>query len=187
MDCRMTERSGGQTRALLIADAVIIGNTPVVLLDEVENAGIHRTRALELLKQYRKIFIFVTHDPRIALLSDFRIIMQNGCMMKVLHTDAHEERLGSRSARSMTGCHAFARRSAWESAWRPMNWRESHETHDLRRSEHDRQDIGDPSRYSEASGGRRACRLSEDRRTVRGGGRAARARLRHSDAQGVFG
>lgn len=94
MDCRMTELSGGQTRALLIADAVIIGNTPVVLLDEVENAGIHRTRALELLKQYRKIFIFVTHDPRIALLSDFRIIMQNGSMMKVLHTDAHEERLG---------------------------------------------------------------------------------------------
>ncbi len=46
----MTELSGGQTRALLIADATIICNTPIVLLDEVENAGIHRTRALELLR-----------------------------------------------------------------------------------------------------------------------------------------
>jgi ABC-type lipoprotein export system ATPase subunit len=60
---RMTELSGGQTRALLIADATVICDTPIVLLDEVENAGIHRSRALELLRQHRKIFIFVTHDP----------------------------------------------------------------------------------------------------------------------------
>jgi ABC-type lipoprotein export system ATPase subunit len=90
VDSRMTELSGGQTRALLIADATIICNTPIVLLDEVENAGIHRTRALELLREYRKIFIFVTHDPRIALLSDYRIVMQGGTVTKVLHTDAEE-------------------------------------------------------------------------------------------------
>jgi ABC-type lipoprotein export system ATPase subunit len=59
----MTELSGGQTRALLIADAVIIGNSPIILLDEIENAGIHRTKALELLKKYDKIFIFVTMIP----------------------------------------------------------------------------------------------------------------------------
>lgn len=87
---RMTELSGGQTRALLIADATIICNTPIVLLDEVENAGIHRTRALELLRQHRKIFIFVTHDPRIALLSDYRIVMQGGSISRVLHTDTAE-------------------------------------------------------------------------------------------------
>lgn len=87
---RMTELSGGQTRALLIADATIICNTPIVLLDEVENAGIHRTRALELLRQYRKIFIFVTHDPRIALLSDYRIVMQGGQITQVLYTDDAE-------------------------------------------------------------------------------------------------
>ncbi len=87
---RMTELSGGQTRALLIADATIICNTPIVLLDEVENAGIHRTRALELLRQYQKIFIFVTHDPRIALLSDYRIVMQSGSITKVLHTNDEE-------------------------------------------------------------------------------------------------
>lgn len=89
----MTELSGGQTRALLIADATIICNTPIVLLDEVENAGIHRTRALELLRQYRKIFIFVTHDPRIALLSDYRIVMQDGRMTQVLKTNQAEQEL----------------------------------------------------------------------------------------------
>lgn len=89
-EIKMTELSGGQTRALLIADATVICDTPIVLLDEVENAGIHRTRALELLRQYEKIFIFVTHDPRIALLSDFRVIMKDGGVTQVLHTDSME-------------------------------------------------------------------------------------------------
>jgi ABC-type lipoprotein export system ATPase subunit len=87
----MTELSGGQTRALLIADAVIIGNSPIILLDEIENAGIHRTKALELIRKYEKIFVFVTHDPRIALLSDFRVVMQNGAMVKTIY--AHDEEL----------------------------------------------------------------------------------------------
>jgi ABC-type lipoprotein export system ATPase subunit len=87
----MTELSGGQTRALLIADAVIIGNSPIILLDEIENAGIHRTKALELLKKYDKIFIFVTHDPRIALLSNFRVVMKNGAMIKTIYV--HDEEL----------------------------------------------------------------------------------------------
>jgi ABC-type lipoprotein export system ATPase subunit len=87
----MTELSGGQTRALLIADAVIVGNAPIILLDEIENAGIHRTKALELLRRYEKIFIFVTHDPRIALLSDYRIVMENGGMRKIVVGDADEK------------------------------------------------------------------------------------------------
>jgi ABC-type lipoprotein export system ATPase subunit len=89
---RMTELSGGQTRALLIADATIICDTPIVLLDEVENAGINRTRTLELLREYRKIFIFVTHDPRIALLSDYRIIMESGKVTQVLPTSEDERK-----------------------------------------------------------------------------------------------
>lgn len=88
----MTELSGGQTRSLLIADAVIIGHSPIILLDEIENAGIHRTKALKLLKKYDKIFVFVTHDPRIALLSDFRIIMKNGAMQKMIITNVEEKR-----------------------------------------------------------------------------------------------
>ncbi|HXZ15828.1 MAG TPA: ATP-binding cassette domain-containing protein [Roseiarcus sp.] len=90
---RMTELSGGQTRSLLIADAAIICDTPIVLLDEVENAGINRSRALELLRAYRKIFIFVTHDPRIALLSDYRIVLKDGRIAEVIHTDERERRL----------------------------------------------------------------------------------------------
>jgi ABC-type lipoprotein export system ATPase subunit len=86
----MTELSGGQTRSLLIADAVVIGKSPILLLDEIENAGIHRTRALELFRQYKKIFVFVTHDPRIALLSDFRIVMAQGAMQQRIVTEGEE-------------------------------------------------------------------------------------------------
>jgi ABC-type lipoprotein export system ATPase subunit len=93
LDAAMTELSGGQTRALLVADAVVIGNAPIVLLDEIENAGIDRSRALELLRGYEKIFIFVTHDVRIALLSDFRLIMSNGALHDLLVTDETERRL----------------------------------------------------------------------------------------------
>lgn len=98
-ELRMTELSGGQTRALLIADATIVCNTPIVLLDEVENAGINRTRALELLRQYRKIFIFVTHDPRITLLSDFRIVMTGGCITQVIRTDEGERQFAKTVSR----------------------------------------------------------------------------------------
>lgn len=86
----MTELSGGQTRSLLIGDAVVIGNSPIILLDEIENAGIHKTRALELLKKYDKLFVFVTHDPTISLLSDCRVIMKNGAMQKVVYPNPEE-------------------------------------------------------------------------------------------------
>jgi ABC-type lipoprotein export system ATPase subunit len=93
VDSAMTELSGGQSRALLIADAVIIGNSPIILLDEIENAGINRAKALELLRRYEKIFIFVTHDPHIALLSDYRIVMKGGAMHDVITTGAEEKRV----------------------------------------------------------------------------------------------
>lgn len=99
-DTAMTELSGGQTRSLLIADAVVIGNSPIILLDEIENAGIHKTKALELLKNYKKIFVFVTHDPSIALLSDFRVIMKSGSMQKIIYTNK-EERVAANELRKM--------------------------------------------------------------------------------------
>lgn len=92
----MTELSGGQSRALLIADAVIIGNSPIILLDEIENAGINLTRALELLRRYEKIFIFVTHDPRITLSSDYRIVMKGGAMQDAITTSPEEKRIGEK-------------------------------------------------------------------------------------------
>jgi ABC-type nitrate/sulfonate/bicarbonate transport system ATPase subunit len=51
---------------------------------------------VQLLRQHRKIFIFVTHDPRIALLSDYRIVMKGGTITDVLHTDAEEQRVSVR-------------------------------------------------------------------------------------------
>ena len=92
----MTELSGGQTRALLVADAVVIGNSPIILLDELENAGIDRLRALELLKRYRKIFLFVTHDLRITLLSDYRVILMQGAMQAVVARGEEERRVAGR-------------------------------------------------------------------------------------------
>jgi ABC-type dipeptide/oligopeptide/nickel transport system ATPase subunit len=74
----------------------VICDTPIVLLDEVENAGIDRTRTLELLRQQRKIFIFVTHDPRIALLSDFRIVISEGRIMKTMGTNEAEHELATK-------------------------------------------------------------------------------------------
>jgi ABC-type lipoprotein export system ATPase subunit len=152
VDSRMTELSGGQTRALLIADATIICNTPIVLLDEVENAGIHRTRALELLREYRKIFIFVTHDPRIALLSDYRIVMQNGIVTSVLHTDDNERRFAAHVSRP-----------------RP-NWRLWYAIDHLRRPGHNRQNVGAPACDSQTSVCRPAPGLSENRCSIRRGG-----------------
>lgn len=46
-----------------------------------------------MLRNYKKIFIFVTHDPRITLLSDFRIVMKNGTMQKVIITGKEELRV----------------------------------------------------------------------------------------------
>ncbi len=95
-DSAMTELSGGQSRALLIADAVIIGNSPIILLDEIENAGIDRNKALELLRKYEKIFIFVTHDLGIALLSNYRLVMSGGAMQKLIVTEEEEKRMAEK-------------------------------------------------------------------------------------------
>lgn len=98
-DAVMTELSGGQTRALLLADAVVIGNSPIILLDEIENAGIDRLRALQLLKRYRKIFIFVTHDLRITLLSDYRVVLRHGAMQAIVPRGEEDRRVAGRIGR----------------------------------------------------------------------------------------
>lgn len=92
---RMTDLSGGQTRALLIADATVVCDTPVVLLDEVENAGIDRTRALSLLRRHRKAFVYVTHDPHIALLADARLVMREGAMAALLPADDADRKVAA--------------------------------------------------------------------------------------------
>ncbi|MDD1701775.1 MAG: ATP-binding cassette domain-containing protein [Methanoregula sp.] len=90
---RMTALSGGQTRSLLIADAILIGQTPILLLDEVENAGINKERVISCLRDYKKAVIFVTHDPYLALITDRRIVMKNGAVAAVLEPDGRERRI----------------------------------------------------------------------------------------------
>lgn len=87
---RMTQLSGGQTRSLMVADAILISNTPIILLDEVENAGIFKERVIEALRQYHKALLFVTHDPLVSLLSDRRIVMQDGAVAKVITPNGSE-------------------------------------------------------------------------------------------------
>ena len=54
---------------------------------------------MELLRAYQKIFVFVTHDPRIALLSDYRVVMRNGTIWQVLHTDNTERKFAGKVTR----------------------------------------------------------------------------------------
>ncbi len=75
----------------MIADATLISNTPIILLDEIENAGIFKDRVIECVKKFRKAVVFVTHDPLIALLSDKRIVMKNGAVEKVLAPKEEEK------------------------------------------------------------------------------------------------
>ncbi|MCP1661487.1 MAG: ATP-binding cassette domain-containing protein [Methanocalculus sp. MSAO_Arc1] len=89
-DCRISSLSGGQTRSLLVADAVIISGAPIILLDEVENAGIFRDRVITCLKKTNTSVIFVTHDPLVSLMSDKRIVMGNGAVKTILEPDGSE-------------------------------------------------------------------------------------------------
>lgn len=81
---KMTSLSGGQTRSLMIADAITISDTPIILLDEIENAGIFKENVIRCLKEYSKALLFVTHDPLVALLSKRRIVMKNGAVSDVI-------------------------------------------------------------------------------------------------------
>lgn len=81
---KVTALSGGQTRALLIADAILVGAAPIILLDEIENAGIFKQEVINIIRSSSKIIIFVTHDPVIALLTKKRLIMENGGVKKIL-------------------------------------------------------------------------------------------------------
>lgn len=86
----VTALSGGQSRALMIADTAFLSASPVVLIDEVENAGIDRKRALDLLTSQEKIVLIATHDPILALMAQRRIVIANGGMSRIIETTAIE-------------------------------------------------------------------------------------------------
>lgn len=93
LDTPITGLSGGQSRALMIADTAILSKSPIVLIDEIENAGIDRKRALNLLVGEEKIILMATHDPTLALMADKRIIIKNGGISKVIETDEEEKKV----------------------------------------------------------------------------------------------
>ncbi len=92
-DHQLTILSGGQSRALMTADIAVISDSPIVLIDEIENAGIKKQEALRLLSGEGKIVVVVTHDPMLALMASRRIVMKNGGMVKVINTSEQEQRV----------------------------------------------------------------------------------------------
>ncbi len=88
----VTELSGGQSRALMIADTALLSPAPVVLIDEIENAGVDKIRSLELLVSNNKIVLISTHDPLLALSADQRLVIKNGGISKRLKTTADEKK-----------------------------------------------------------------------------------------------
>lgn len=95
-DTSLTSLSGGQSRALMIADAAFLSQSPVVLIDEIENAGIDRRQALDILVGQDKIVLMATHDPILALCSDYRLVLKNGAISKVIQTSYQERELLAR-------------------------------------------------------------------------------------------
>lgn len=93
---QLTQLSGGQSRALMIADAAFLSPKPVILLDEIENAGVDRTAALELFVQKEKIVLLSTHDPLLALSGGRRLVIRNGAVSRVLTPTPEECRVRER-------------------------------------------------------------------------------------------
>ena len=93
MQTPVTSLSGGQSRALMIADTAYLSKSPIILIDEIENAGIDRRKALELLVSNDKIVLMSTHDPILALMADKRITINNGAVVDVITTSKEEKNL----------------------------------------------------------------------------------------------
>lgn len=93
LDTNITELSGGQSRALMISDTANLSKSPIVLIDEIENAGIDRKKAVELLMSQDKIVIISTHDPTLALMADKRIVIKNGGIYKIIETSVNERKI----------------------------------------------------------------------------------------------
>ncbi len=91
-DTPVTALSGGQSRALMIADMAFLSKSPIALIDEIENAGIDRKKALNLLIREEKIVLMATHDPILALMGDRRLVIKNGGIAKVIKANEAERR-----------------------------------------------------------------------------------------------
>lgn len=89
-ETKVTQLSGGQSRALMIADTAFMSLSPLVLIDEIENAGIDRKKAVKVLTKSDKIVLIATHDPLLALGADKRLVIKNGGIVKVIGSSREE-------------------------------------------------------------------------------------------------
>ena len=89
-DTPLAQLSGGQSSALMIADTALISRAPIILIDEIENAGIDKNRALSLLCGNGKLVVISTHDPCTALQCDKRIVIANGGISGVFARSAED-------------------------------------------------------------------------------------------------
>lgn len=87
----LTSLSGGQSRALMVADTAFLSTSPIVLIDEIENAGINCRKAMELLVGQEKIVLIATHDPLLALAGNKRIVIKNGGIHRIIKTTDKEK------------------------------------------------------------------------------------------------
>jgi ABC-type lipoprotein export system ATPase subunit len=92
-DRQLTELSGGQSRALMIADTALLSSSPIVLIDEIENAGIDRHAAIDLLRGADKIVLIATHDPSLALSAERRVVIGNGAITSVIERSSREREI----------------------------------------------------------------------------------------------
>jgi len=89
-EAQLTQLSGGQSRALMIADTAMLSWSPVLLIDEIENAGVDKRRALDLLLSTDKIIVMATHDPVLALAADRRLVFEHGAVARIMHRSPAE-------------------------------------------------------------------------------------------------
>jgi ABC-type lipoprotein export system ATPase subunit len=94
-DTNLLNLSGGQSRALMVSDLANISVSPIILIDEIENAGIKKEQAIKILVEEGKIVLIVTHDPSLALNADKRIIINNGGVVNIIKTTIKEKGIAS--------------------------------------------------------------------------------------------
>ncbi len=88
---QLTQLSGGQSRALMIADTALLSSSPVILIDEIENAGVDKRNALDLLIRSDKIVVIATHDPVLALSADRRLVFRHGAVAHIIRRTEREK------------------------------------------------------------------------------------------------
>ncbi|MTJ93387.1 MAG: ATP-binding cassette domain-containing protein [Desulfovibrio sp.] len=117
---QLTQLSGGQSRALMIADTALLSWSPVLLIDEIENAGVDKRKALNLLLASDKIIVMATHDPVLALAADRRLVFEQGAVAAVLARSPAEDALLARledMERQWSGVREALRKGTDMSSW----------------------------------------------------------------------